>query len=205
MKLKYLALPLFLALENSAMAQEILGTSVLAGKKVHLYADGTWKYADIAQNGKCIPVHQNVDFCGNILNWKPQKGTRDFDRIFTHSDRIHAGLIVEEIGANDGNSMEHMRNIALEGAAEASGVETKDIPVFTLSEAQVDGMNAETMIYGAKIDGMKFVYANTIIVESDLTIQAMVWAFASEFTDEHKKWHADFIDNIRVNIQEKTQ
>lgn len=205
MRLTFLALPLLLALAPAASAQEVVGTSVLGGKKVHLFDDGTWKYADVTQNGKCVPVRQNVDFCGSILNWRPVKSTGDFDRVFKHNNRMYSGLIIDQYGRNDGNNMEYMRGMALDNAADASGVLTEEIPVLTLEDTDIDGIPAETIVYGAKIDGLRFVYANTFVVEDDLTIQALVWSVGSEFSDEHKKWHADFVANLRVNIQEQTQ
>jgi hypothetical protein len=205
MRLNHLAFPLVLALAPATWAQEVVGTSVLGGKKVHLYDNGTWAYADAAPNGKCVSVHQTVDFCGSILNWRPTKSVGDFNRIFTHSRRINAGLIIEEYGRNEGNNFEYMRGMALDAAAESSGVQIEEIPVLSIMDTDVDGLSGETIIYGAQIDGLRFVFANTFIVEDNLTIQAMVWAVGSEFSDDHQKWHADFIENLRVNIQEQTQ
>ncbi|CUH83193.1 hypothetical protein [Thalassovita mediterranea] len=186
----------------AASAQEVVGTSAVGGKRVHLYSDGTWEYAkESGEVSRCVALHKSVDFCGSILNWRPVKARGDFSNMFLHSDRIQSGLLIEELGTNDGFSVEYMRTVALEAAAEASGVDVSQIPVLGFYDVQIGETAAENMVYGASIDGLKIVYSNTIIVADTLTLQAIVWSIGDDYTEEHQKWNADFLENLRVRTE----
>ncbi|MDU8926913.1 hypothetical protein RXV86_05915 [Alisedimentitalea sp. MJ-SS2] len=190
---------------NLASAQGVIGTAVVSGKKIEILEDRTWRYAETGTADACIPANHGVRFCGERRNWKRQfNGLRDFSLLFDHSSKISGGIIIEDVGLRDGIEMETMREVALGGAADASGVAIEEVPVLDVLTAEVDGHPAETIIYGAKPLKLGFVYANTIVLLEDRTLQILVWAFGKEFTEEHEKWHADFIGNVRIQTEEET-
>ncbi|MDP5216171.1 hypothetical protein Q5Y75_02990 [Ruegeria sp. 2205SS24-7] len=194
-----------LGIPSEAGAQEVVGTAVLGGKKVHLLGDGTWEYSKSDGPQKCVAIHKNIDFCGSVFDWKPVGARFDFSHLFQHTNRLHAGLIIEEIGFQDGNNIEFMRGNAIDTLADASGVLPEQIPVLLVEESEIGKFSGETIVYGARIDGLNIVYANNIFIEDNLTMQVVVWNIASEYTDEHREWNSDFLANLRLSFEDQTQ
>ncbi|MCP3972325.1 MAG: hypothetical protein GY717_18775 [Rhodobacteraceae bacterium] len=186
---------------SAATAQDVIGSAVVGGKKIEILSDQTWRYQSRTEISKCVPVHSDVSFCGSILNWRPQAKSGYFSAIFSHSARIYGGLIIEDIGTNDGINHEYMRGTVLETAADAVGVAVEYIPVLDVFHQEVDGREAETIVYGARVDGVGFVYANTISIAENLTVQALVWGVGTEFTDKHRMWNEDFLENLRIETE----
>ncbi|MFY0679959.1 MAG: hypothetical protein JXR13_05225 [Thalassovita sp.] len=196
---------LTLVTAGQGLAQEVVGSTVLGGKKVHLLSDNTWKFAESETSSRCVSVHVNIEFCGSFSNWRPTAKTGDFSVMFHHSGNIYAGLIIEEFGWDEGSSFEFMRSAALEHAAFVSQVPIEQIPVLDVYDVKIDGHHGETMVYGAVIDGLNVVYANTLLITQDLTVQSLVWNVGKEFDAEFQTWNADFLDNLKLAIDEDVQ
>ena len=97
----------------------VVGTTVLGGKRVELLSDNTWRFSEFSSSEQgCVPINTVLEFCGSILDWRPSgtQGT-DFTRVFKRNARTYAGIIYEEIGEADGLDIEAMRNIAIENVA----------------------------------------------------------------------------------------
>ena len=125
--------------------------------------------------------------------------------MYRHDDRHYGYFIIEDIGLNDGLSIETLRSSALEGIAEQAGVTAAQIPVLQVTAVTVDGIDAETMVYGGRVDGLTFVYANTMVLTRDTTLQALTHSVGTEFTDKHQDLHNRFLEDIRLNIEQVTQ
>ena len=187
-------------------ARDLVGTGFIEGKIVQLFSDGTWAYLVESSDPDCKFVHELVEFCKTDMRWRPQSGvTFDFDKLYSHDERHYGGLIIEEIGTADGNSIEGMITTVLTFAADAAGVTIEQIPVHSVAETQLDGFDAKTVVYGARIDGINYVYANSIIVEELLTIQALTWSVGKEFSAKHQELTSDFLSGIRINYEAPTQ
>lgn len=193
---------LMLLSPSTALAQDIIGTTVLGGKRVDLLSDGTWKFAT-SDLSNCVAIHKFVEFCGSIFNWHPISSENvNYTAIFRYDDSNYAGLIIEDIGRADGYNYEFFRRFVIEQAAEVSDVPFEQIPVHSFSDTIIDEKEAETISYGAKIDGVGFVYSNTVFIDEHLTIQAMAWSVGTEFSDLHQEVHKKFIDALKITIEE---
>lgn len=187
---------LFLA--QASLAQSVVGTAVLDGRKVHLLDDGSWQYAVADGAAECLAIHPSVSFCDNDQNWRADRQVGDFEKVFNNQNRTFAGVIIEKIGRNDGVNLEFMRATSLENAAMASGTTIEQIPVIGIFERKVDGSAAETLVYGADMNGVGVVFANTFVIRDELVLQAVVWSIGKDFTQEHERWNSDFLDNLQI-------
>jgi len=190
----------------STMASDLVGTGFVKGKVVQLFDDGTWKYLVKPENPGCETVHEFVDFCATNTNWKPWPGAKfDFDKLYNHDERHFAGLIVEKLGTVDGMTKEGMINSVLSIAADASKTSVEEIPVHSVTETKTDDVDGMQVVYGAKIDGLNVVYANSITVQEALTIQVVTWAIGKEFTPVHQDLHKDFNGGVQINYEAPVQ
>lgn len=200
--------PLVLAcfVASGAFAQQVVGMSMINGKKVELLSDNTWRYLEFEVGKNCKPIHSKLDFCGNPSKWRPQMtaGT-DMNAVFTHDGRNYAGYLAEDIGSLDGVDIPYMQQTALDAAAMASGVDVLQIPVVEVVEATMSDIPAETMVYAAKLGNMGVVYANTIIVLDDFTLQAITWSIGKEFTDKQRELHQDFVESTKIKHKAPVQ
>lgn len=189
-----------LALAAPAGAQEtsVVGTAVIGGKKVELLSDRSWRFAEVgAAQGTCVPINLTLSFCGSILDWKPIPTTgSEFTRLFRHDSRTYAGVIYEEVGREDGMDAEFMRNVVIENAAAATGIPPAEIPIHDVQDKALDGIPAETIAYGASINGLDVVYMNTILNGPRHTVQLVSWTIGADLTDQTREAHRGFTEGF---------
>ena len=78
--MRLLATALIAALPGFVFAQEVAGTTVIDGREVTLYANGTWEFAT-RREGSCALIARNVEFCGENLHITDVDGNRIFYRL----------------------------------------------------------------------------------------------------------------------------
>jgi hypothetical protein len=202
--LKYLAIVLALLPLTPAAAQDVIGTSVIGGKRIEILSDNTWRYSDFDRkgDGPCVPIDNRLTFCGSILDWRPMNTTgTDFVRQFKHSERIYAGVIHENLGASDGVDNEYMRNIVIENVAMFTNVRPEEIPIFGVEPVEVDGTPAETIVYGAIFNGLDIVYQNTLINGDDFNLQFVVWSVGDQLSEDAVEMNANFLSSFRLTLE----
>jgi len=193
-----LAFIMALGLSWPVQAQEILGTSVIGGKRIEILSGGTWRFKKNAP-GPCLPLSTKLSFCGSFLDWKPVgPGSTEIIAQYRHDDKTYGMFIIEDLGAADGMTAEYMRNSVLENAASGSGVQIRDVPVLDIYESELGEYTGETMIYGTTLDGLPMVMANTTIVTNDTTLQVVTYEISKDYTPKHAKLHRSFLRDTRL-------
>ncbi len=207
-RLAALALAASLALPATAQDTDVVGTTILGGKRVELLSDKTWRFADLADSndGKCVPINTVLAFCGTIFDWRPigTAGT-EFTRQFRHDSRSYAGIIFEELGATDGMDLEFMRNAIIENAAMGAGVRPAEIPIHDAQSTTVDGQPGETIVFSVNFDGLEVTFQNTIVNAPHHNVQFVVWTIGPELTEDGKALHEAFLDAQRITFPEANQ
>ena len=107
-------------------------------------------------------------------------------------------LLIENLGTSSGLSTKAMRNVAIQHAADASGVPVEQVPVFGSSAVVIDTKPARTVIYGANVFGLDFVYRNSILSFPDYTAQLITYAIEAEPSEASAAIHREFLDEVRV-------
>ena len=197
--MRWLALATALALPVFGHAQEVAGTTVIDGRDVTLFADGTWEYATRGE-ADCALIARNVEFCGENAGWSPTiPPNADIAATYRYDDRHYGQMIIEELGSRDGLTNENMMEIVIENAAAVIGVRAADIAVLDNYRVRVGSQTIPTIVYAFNIDGLDVVYANGIRTAPDRTMQLMTFSIGTEFTERHRDLHAAFLSEIRIS------
>lgn len=108
---------------------------------------------------------------------------------FSRGDGFFAQLIIDSAGSDQG--------LMLAAAADAV-VRNMQVSVGEQSfELLMRGTNtgirdSEIIVYQARIEGIPFIYANTIYVGRNQTIQMVTWCISEELTVDDRSAHLDF-------------
>ena len=179
-------------------AQDVLGRSVVDGRNITIFADGTWDY-DEASDAACALIARGVTFCGEAEGWQPTPPpTSEITASYRFDDRHYGQMIIETLGEEDGLTAKAMRQIVVQNAAAATGVSASDIAVLDIYPSEVSGNEIETIVYALDVDGLNVVFANGISTSPRQTMQLMTYAIGAQYTDRHRALHEDFLALIKV-------
>jgi hypothetical protein len=182
-------------------AQEKVGTALVDGKKIELYSDRTWNYADrtVAKDAGCAPVRSGVEFCGSELGWKLTKSDDpDISAQYRLDDKNYGLFIVEDVGTADGLNLEFMRTAAISNFADAAGISEVNVTVFGVEAASVDGFSGETVLYGGKFNGLNIVFSNTIVIQENRSVQTATYTVGETPTEKSKALHQEFVAKTKL-------
>lgn len=199
MKLAILALAACLAAPGLAMAQSAVGKAVVGGKTVTLFDDGTWKYADAMASSTpqaCQDITPAVQFCGATLGWTSSPpASPEINAAFRIDARHYAQYLIEDLGSDDGLTAEYMRQVVLDNAEMATGntPEVVDVQPVTLGS-----LTGDTVVYKVKLNGVDFVFANSVFVEPKRVMQIMTYAVSSDYSPQHAGFQVDFLANTKL-------
>lgn len=167
-------LAVFLNAANS-YSQEIIGYGKVGNKSVEIFSNFTWRYKQTqASNGDCEKLSENISFC-NSKAWRVSSAMGDATAVYTIDDRHYAMFIIESAGSQDGFSEEMIADIAISYAAEAANVQKNSIPINNSESITIDGKQALSVGYSAKIDNVPFTYQNNIHVGKNFQMQAVIF------------------------------
>lgn len=191
------------AVPSGSWAQTVIGRSVVDGQPVELLDNQTWRFAGsnnaVGAEG-CTLIRQPISFCAAGSLWRrlPPTGDPNIAAAFILNDFTYGMLIIEQVGLNRGMNMAALRRIVLQNAATFVGGSAADIPVLDTFPTTIDSISAETIIYAAQIEGLDFVYANSLIVENGFSAQIVTYSVGDSFSAEHSEAHADFSSRVRI-------
>lgn len=189
-----LALPLHAANE--------IGKALIEGKIVILYDDNTWQFEGEAKvvSSACDELSRRVEIC---------KGGTPYEQIapannellgqFRKDDRNYAMIVEEEVGSKDGMTLEFMRSAIFENQI-AGGVKKEDIIIIDTTEGEEFGQDSTFVAMATSLDGLKLVYAYTIMISDTTTVQLITYALGQELTDEIIDNHNEFLDLVRIDF-----
>lgn len=181
---------------SAALSQTVVGRAIVDGRPVTLFDNKTWSFAGDAKPG-CAVLSPKLSFCGDPDRWMPStKPTLDVIAAYRH-DSVHYGqMILEDIGTDQGLSMQAVRQFILDFAAQSSG----GVPPIVISTepVTVGTMSGETIVYGFNVSGVDTVYANTILLGDATLLQLITYQIGDEYTDMHADLHAEFIEASKV-------
>lgn len=191
-------------LSTPVVAQEVVGSSAVAGRPVELLSNFTWRYreaATVPATG-CRSVAETVQFCsaGSLWQYSPSQADETAHRsVFRYDDRNYGMLIPETFGAADGVTLDTMRRVVIQNAAEAGGIAPNQVPVLETSNAPVQGQAATTVVYLASIDGVSYVFANTVVITRRVSTQIVTYSIGSAYDTSARRIHEDFVSRVRIN------
>jgi len=184
---------------GTAWAQEVVGTAVVEGEKVTLFADGTWEYATPTV-GDCKVVARNLSFCGSPREWqRVSNAPAPLAAQYKRRGFEYGQMLVEDIGLDQGMNLKLMRDAALQNAGQASGQAPEDVLVLADDPITVDDIDGITLAYAVEFRGSDVVFANTLLLTQDQAMQLQTFVGGTDdFSDKHRTLHAEFLDQIEV-------
>ena len=186
----------FLNTANS-YSQEIIGLGTVNGKSVEIFSNYTWRYKQTQESNRdCEQISINISFC-NSKAWRVTRNTGDATAMYRIDDRHYAMFIIESMGSQDGFSNASMAEIAINYAAEAANVKKTSIPIHNRGNISIDGKQALSVGYSAKIDKVLFTYQNNILVGKNFTMQSIIFGIG-EPSAKIESLNRSFIDDILI-------
>ena len=185
---------------GNAWPQSVVGRTVIEGQRVELLDDNTWRYAEAAAlPAGCQDLREGVSFCAAPAQWQRiTNAPPQLTAQYRFDDKTYGQFVVEGVGSSSGITLAGVKETVISYAAQASQMSPAQVPVLEDFPQVVDGQDGDTIVYGATISGMKFVFANTIVINEGRTIQAMTYTFGETFSEDHRNLHAEFLADIRV-------
>ncbi|MBO9464628.1 hypothetical protein J7443_05255 [Tropicibacter sp. R15_0] len=185
-------------------AQSKVGTSVIAGKSVSLFDDGTWQYdqPDDADSSSCVVIVKDIRFCGDSNKWsRTNSPNAQINAQFQTSDTQYAQFVIEELGADQGVTLDLIGEAAVGFAAKASGVPASELPILESQAIELGTLKGRRISYSAVVDGrVKLVMINSMFVTPRRTMQIQTYEIGTQsLTETHAVLHREFLDAVEVS------
>jgi hypothetical protein len=119
---------------------------------------------------------------------------KDIAAQFRLNDRTYGTFIVEELGTDDGLSEDNMFDVVVKNAADAAGLQSKDVVTSGPEPVTVDGFPGKTLTYYMKSLGLSFVFMNTVVLAKHRTVQVATYSVGQTVTDEMKLNRKNFLE-----------
>lgn len=188
------------AAPQTADAEQVVATTIVDGKKVELLDNNSWRFvASGNSQSNCSTVAGDVTFCGARNVWQPiQPPNAQIAAAFLRSEKHYGIVISEGIGTNSGISVDSMRQIAIQNAANGAGILAKDVAVADAFTSQANGVSYSTVAYSVTINGIPIFYLNSIYVGPDRALQMITYELDRSLTQYHRELHQEFLDATLV-------
>lgn len=184
---------------GSAQAQQAVSRSLVNGKAVTLFDNGTWTYESSDQQ-RCRSLGSGISFCGASDIWKNTTSAGpDAAATFRYDDRHYAMVIVEALGVADGVTQEYMRSAVVENAATGGDVASESVVVIGIESYEGFAYPSETVVYSTQINGLDAIFANTIVTKLNQTFQLITFAVGSQYTQQHRHLNDDFVKSFELD------
>lgn len=191
---------LWLSAPHSAVAQQIVATTIVDGQKVELLDNNSWRFVQSQDaNSDCSVIAGDVTFCGNRKVWRVVAPPNPQIAAAFMRTEVLFGLVVSEgVGSDVGISIEALRKVAIQNAANGAGVLPENVTVSDSFTSESNGMTYETIAYSVKVNGVPLVFLNSLFVGPKRSLQLITYELDPNLTDYHKGIHQEFLDETKV-------
>lgn len=184
---------------SPALAQSKVGSAMVDGRVVDLFEDNSWQFRDGTADAPCETISDGVEFCDPQKRWKlVGRNEGEIAAQYRFSDTLYGMFITEEIGSDDGLTLEVMREAVLVNAAGQSAMSADDIVVLDVDDSDFQGRSATTMTYIAPVNNMQLTMRNTIVSMPHRTVQLVTYGIGKATTDKLSDHHADFVSLVTL-------
>ena len=183
-----------------AMAQDVVGSGVAAGRAVELMSDGTWRAVPDTPEG-CRPVVGPLAFCSGPPAFVPAddlEAGSPIDAQWRAGDGRFAQILHATRGSRDGMTVGGLRSAVIDNAARFAEVDPARIAVLAEVPALLDGVLGTTLVYAVPLDGTSFLFQNTLLLLPTDHAQVMTFAVGAGPDPDMASLHQRFLDEIRV-------
>ena len=178
------------------LAQDVIGTAIVGGRKIQILSDNTWQFED-QLGAPCFVIDADLSFCGRPSGWsllgnKPPQITAAFER--NRSD--YAFFVTEAAGSSVGMSLDFLGEAVIGNVANGMGVSPADVPVFFSESVEFYGKPARRVALQAKLNGVFFIFINTYWVEANKAGQVFTYTFGDQLRDSDVALHKQVVSSL---------
>lgn len=180
----------------TAVAQDVIGSAVVNGKKIQILEDFTWQFEDrLAES--CFLVTAGLDFCGKPAGWgrisnKPPQIAGAFEQ----GGRNYAFFVSEPVGRAEGITLDALAKGVVGNLANGMGVTPADVPIFDTKDGEFYGQRVRTIAMQAKLQGVVFVFINTFWVEENRSGQVFTYTFGDNLRESDGLLHSQVTGSL---------
>lgn len=180
-------------LSGAATAQTILGKSLIDGRSVVLFSDGTWEFETLSEGNACKALSKILQFCGEPTFWVPQpKPNPLVAGFYRHSATEYLMLVPEQVGSDNALTAEAFLASVIQNAASGAGVSTDDVVVSENYLAPFQEGVLPTIGYSVTIAGTPYSYLTSIYLGRKNSLQILTFiAGETEIIQEHRAFHEE--------------
>lgn len=132
---------------------------------------------------------ERVKLCDVPSGWNATVPRARASAEFGRGDGFFAQLIIDSAGSDQGLTLAAAANAVVRNMQSYVGEQNF---VLLMRGTNTGIRDSEIVVYLARIDGIPFIYANTIYVGRSETIQMVTWRISAELTAEDRSAHLDF-------------
>ena len=185
-----------------AWSATIVGSSVVNGRNIEILSDNTWRFELPAPKG-CNALNTVITFCGDPDKWHPRPTpTNEILVQYMYDAKRYGQFVFENLGSEDGLTFEYMRSAVIQNAARAYGGDISKVKVLDSFDSTLAGHPAMTIVYSLRVKSLPVVFSNTVLVDKKLSMQAMTFEIATEYSDKHKEIHLEFLQSTKLTLPE---
>lgn len=137
----------------------------------------------------CKLIGQSVRLCDVPAMWQEVQPQAHAEAEYRGSDGFFAQVILDSAGSNQGLTLATAADFVVANMQNTVGADNFNL---LMRGTNSDIRDSEIVVYQATIEGIPFVYANTIYVGQNETIQLVTWRIASELDVSDRSAHLDF-------------
>lgn len=131
----------------------------------------------------------SVKLCDVPVDWQAVTPRAHASAEFRRNDGFFAQLIIDAAGSNQGLALSTATDAVIQNMQDSVGGGNFEL----LMRGTNDGIrSSEIVVYRAQLEGIPFIYANTIYVGQNETIQMITWRISDELMNEDRAAHLDF-------------
>lgn len=137
----------------------------------------------------CLPIRQSIRLCGIPASWKQVQAHPQAEAEFRRTDGFFAQVIWEPAGRNQGLTLKDAANKIVQDAG--TRAESNNFTLLMRGATQ-ETIDSEIIVFKVEIGGIPFIFADTLLVGRNETVQILTWRIAQELSAEDRAAHLDF-------------
>lgn len=137
----------------------------------------------------CVHISQVVRICGTSDRWDQVQKHSHAAAEFRRKDGFYAQVIRDTAGRNQGLTLKDATDAIIQNAEKREG--SHDFALL-MRGTNHEILDSEIIVFKVEIGGIPFVFADTVYVGRDESIQLITWRIAREPSIEDRSAHLDF-------------
>lgn len=142
----------------------------------------------------CDQISVHVSVCSDAINWNPTPPRGHAAAEFRGPNGFYGQIIIEQAGSDNGLTAANAVDVALKHARNMNN--GKQVNVL-LRGKNSETFNREIVVFETMIEGIPFIFANSVTVGRTETVQIVTWRVNDTLAEEDRSRHIEFGNVVR--------